>query len=136
MSMSKYPNMKLMEGVIGSWDGHATCLLCTHRAQEEHAAVHKEREALRGRTDALQMTLMQSQGQEGGLGRDYTPDAILKKVGSLCGRLVGLGVLKLDVTKQNRPACRAAIMHTRPPPAKLVAASCCTVLHPLAAVWP
>lgn len=98
--------------------------------------MHKEREALRGRTDALQMTLMQSQGQEGGLGRDYTPDAILKKVGHLCGRLFGLGVLMLVVTKQNSPACCAAIMHTRPPPAKRTAASFCTLLHPLAAGRP
>ena len=47
--------------------------------------MHREREALRGRTDALQMTLMQSQGQQAGLGRDYTPEAILKKVNTKRG---------------------------------------------------
>lgn len=40
----------------------------------------REREALRRRTDALQMTLMQSQGQ-GAVGRESSPQAILQKVG-------------------------------------------------------
>lgn len=39
----------------------------------------REREALRRRTDALQMTLMQSQGQ-GAVARESSPQAILKKV--------------------------------------------------------
>lgn len=42
--------------------------------------MHREREALGRHTDALQMTLMQSKGQ-GGVGRDSTPAAVLKKVG-------------------------------------------------------
>lgn len=48
--------------------------------QEEHSLLAREREALRRRTDALQMTLMQSQGQ-GAVGRDSSPQAILQKVG-------------------------------------------------------
>lgn len=48
--------------------------------QEEHAALQREREALRSRTDALQMTLMQTQGQGGGLAQDSSPAAILQKV--------------------------------------------------------
>lgn len=47
--------------------------------QEEHAALQREREALRSRTDALQMTLMQTQGQ-GGLAQESSPVAILQKV--------------------------------------------------------
>lgn len=41
--------------------------------------LHREREALRARTDALQMTLMQSQGREA-LVHESSPAAILKKV--------------------------------------------------------
>ena len=50
------------------------------RLQEEHAAAARERDALRQRTDALQMTLMQSAGQQGVLSRESSPEAVLKKV--------------------------------------------------------
>lgn len=49
-------------------------------AQEEHAALHREREALRSRTDALQVTLMQTQGQGSGLHQESSPTAIAHKV--------------------------------------------------------
>lgn len=57
--------------------------------QEEHAALQRERETLHSRTDALQMTVMQSQGQAGGLGRVSSPAGILQKVGGL-GSSVGV----------------------------------------------
>ncbi|EFN59398.1 hypothetical protein CHLNCDRAFT_56732 [Chlorella variabilis] len=50
--------------------------------REEHAVLSREREALRSRTDALQMTLMQSQGREG-VGRESSPLAILQKLEDL-----------------------------------------------------
>ena len=55
--------------------------------QEEHSVLAREREALRRRTDALQMTLMQSQGQ-GAVGRESSPQAILQKVGQHAALLV------------------------------------------------
>lgn len=82
--------------------------------------MHREREMLRGRTDALQMTLMQSQGQQGGLGRDYTPDAILKKVHSceLC-LLAVAAVCPLQYGLPGYVVHWLGTAHTRPPPAKL-----------------
>lgn len=60
--------------------------------QEEHGLLHREREALRARTDALQMTLMQSQGRDSALAADSSPAAILKKVGvALRGRGTAVG---------------------------------------------
>ena len=54
--------------------------------QEEHAAVSREREELRGRTDALQVALMQGQGQNV-LGLESSPQAILQKVSEPAGCL-------------------------------------------------
>ena len=54
-------------------------------ASPEPSALQREREALRSRTDALQMTLMQTQGQGGGLAHESSPAAILQKVGSQRG---------------------------------------------------
>ncbi|KAL4430905.1 hypothetical protein ABPG75_006161 [Micractinium tetrahymenae] len=53
------------------------------KLREEHAAWQREREALRSRTDALQMTLMQTRGQDGGLAQESSPAGILQKLEQL-----------------------------------------------------
>ena len=62
--------------------------------------MHREREALRARSDALQMTLLQSQGRDA-VAREASPASILRKA-----RRAGWG----------RPLSSGAACRCRPPP--------------------